>query len=185
MKINYSFYGLVILSLYTGYFNYLFLLILALLIHEIGHIIFIKIYKIKILNFSLSLYGGILKLDDNSYDLLKKYQKVLIYLGGILFNLIFYLLFKNTVFGKYNLLLMIFNLLFIYPLDGYHIICLYINKTIINNLSIICMIILFVFGYYLNSIGIILIFLVLIFKNIKYYFEKDKIYLLNLINNLS
>lgn len=185
MKINLSFYGLVIISLYIGYIEYLLLFLLALLVHELGHIMFIKLFNIKINNFNLTLYGGILKLDEKKYISLNNYKKFLIYIGGILFNLIFFILFKNNIFGKYNLLLLLFNLLFIYPLDGYHILCLFVNKTIINNLSIISMIILFIIGYYLNSLGVIIIILVLIFKNIEYFIKKDKIYLLNLINNLS
>ena len=43
MKINLSFYGLLIISLYIGYIEYLLLFLLALLVHELGHIMFIKL----------------------------------------------------------------------------------------------------------------------------------------------
>lgn len=184
MKINYSFIFLLIFSLYTGYFKQLSLFVLCLLIHELGHILFIILFNVKIKKFNLSFYGGILELDNNQYNNLEKYKKVLIYLGGILFNFIFYLIFKKYSFSNYHLILLIFNLLPIYPLDGYNILRILIPNIVINNISVIFIVSLLIFSIYNNSLGLIMISIILIIKNIRYYREKDKIYLLKLINNM-
>jgi hypothetical protein len=69
MKINYSFFVLLIFSLYIGYYDKLLLFLLSLLIHECGHLIFIKLFRVKIYSFSLSAFGGVLEI--NNVDLLK------------------------------------------------------------------------------------------------------------------
>ena len=92
--------------------------------------------------------------------------------------------YKDNIFGKCNIVLFIFNLLPIYPLDGYNIIKLFINDTMLNNLVIISLVILLIFAIYNNSLGLLFIISTLIYKNIIYYKEKDKIYLLNLVNNM-
>jgi len=190
MKINYSFIGLIIFSLYTGYIKELGLLLSCLLLHELGHIIFILLFKIKIKRFTLSLYGGLLELNEFDYQKITKYKQIMIYISGIIMNLLFYVIFKNNIYGKYHLLLFVFNLLPIYPLDGYNVIKLllfnnnYQSNTIVNNLSVIFIVILLIYSIYSCSIGLLLIVIVLIVKNIQYYKSKDKIYLLNLINNM-
>lgn len=184
MKINYSFYALVILSLYIGYIDQLFIMCCSLIIHEIGHLIFIKLFKVKIKGFSLSIFGGSLNIDKTDFNKINNTKKILIYSSGVLLNLFFYLIFKDNIFGKCNIVLFVFNLLPIYPLDGYNIIKLFINDTMLNNLVIISLVILLIFAIYNNSLGLLFIILTLIYKNIIYYKEKDKIYLLNLVNNM-
>lgn len=192
MKINYSFLALLIFSLYIGYIKYLILFMICLLIHEIGHILFIKIFDVKILGFNLSIYGCNLKLEEKQYNSLKKIFKILIYIGGILFNLITILILKSinnfdnkNLLINMNMLLLIFNLLPIYPLDGYNILFLIINnKNVINNLTILTIVILLIISIYSNSLGLIIITLILFYKNIIYYKNKDKQYLLNLFKNM-
>lgn len=192
MKISYSFLILLIFSLYIGYINYLILFMLCLLIHEIGHLLFIKIFDVNILGFNLTIYGCNLKLDQKKYNSLKKIYKFLIYFGGILFNLITILVLKNIIdftnknlLINMNMLLLIFNLLPVYPLDGYNILFLIINnKNIINNLTIFTIVILLIVSIYSNSLGLVIITLILLYKNIIYYKNKDKQYLLNLFKNM-
>lgn len=184
MKINYSFIFLLIFSLYTGYFDKLLIFFLCLIFHELGHIIFIIIYNIKIKKIYLYAYGFTMKLDDIKFDNIKKNQKILVFSGGILINLFLFIIFYKNDFGENNLLLFSFNLLPIYPLDGYNILKQFINNTLLNNIVIIGLIVLFIIGYYANSLGLIFIDIMLIVKNIKYYKEKDKIYLLKIINNV-
>ena len=185
MKINYSFIFLCLFSLYIGYFDILLFFLLSLLIHELGHILFIKLFKIKINNFSLSLYGGCLNINTIQYNSLKKYKKFLIYIGGIFFNFIFFIMFIDTLFSKVNLILLIFNLLPIYPLDGYNILNIFIkNKKIINDLTILLITILLIICIYNNSLGLLVIVITFLYKNIIYYKRKDKQYLTNLMLNM-
>lgn len=185
MKINYSFFFLCLFSLYIGYFNYLLLFLLSLLIHEIGHLLFIKIYNIKINSFSLSLYGGCLNINQIQYNSTKKYKKLLIYSGGVFLNSLCYLLFKNTLFSKINLIYFIFNLLPIYPLDGYNILKIFIkNNRIINDMTILLLTFLIIICIYFNSIGLLILTIIIFYKNIKHCKQNDKQYLTNLILNM-
>jgi len=185
MKINYSFIFLCLFALYIGYIDILMLFLLSLIIHEIGHILFIKIYKIPIKQFTLSLYGGCLNIDIKYYNKLNKYKKLLIYSGGILFNLILYYLFKNNLFGKINLIYCIFNLLPVYPLDGYNILKIFINKNkILNDITVVIITLLIIISVYSNSLGLLILSIIILFKNLKYYKQNEQQYLTNLISNM-
>lgn len=184
MKINYSFFLIIIFSLYTGYFDKLLLMCSCLFIHELGHILFIKIFNIKIKGFTLSLYGGVLNIDFLDYININKIKKIIIYSAGITLNLILYLLFNNNFFGQFNKWLFIINILPIYPLDGFNILKIFFNKTLLNNITIVSLVIILIFAIYNQSIGLLVIISILIIKNINYFRQKDKIYLYNLINNM-
>lgn len=184
MKINYSLLFLILFSLYIGYFDKLLLFIVCLLIHEIGHLIFIKLFKVKINSFTLSIYGGLIDINYDNLISLNKYKKIIIYSSGTFMNLIFYILFNNVIFGKIHLIMLFFNLLPIFPLDGFNIYILLFNKYIVYNLQCITLFVLLVIGIYYKSIGIIIIFLVLFFKVISYFKRKDKIYLYKIIKNM-
>ena len=184
MKVNYSFIFLVLFSLYIGYFKYLLIMLICLLIHEIAHIIFIKLFKIKITKFSLSLCGGLLEINNYEFNKLSIIKKVLIYSSGIIVNLLFYVFFNESLFGNYNFILFLFNILPIYPLDGYNIMTIFFKNAVVYNLSTIFIVILLIISIYNYSLGLLFITFVLIIKNIKYYIIKDKLYLLKLINNM-
>lgn len=182
MKINYSFLLLIVFSLYIGYFDRLLIFLVAFVIHEIGHLFFILILNVKINSFELSMFGGNLKIQN--IENISKYKKFFIYVGGILFNFVFFILFKSTFFGKVNLILLIFNMFPIVSLDGFNIFKLFVNKTIMNNINVTTLCILLMIGLYFNSLGILIIVLLLIFKNIEYFKNKDNIYLLQVVRNM-
>ncbi len=94
-------------------------LILALFLHELGHILWILLFRYKIEHLRLSIFGFFLKLEHTKEEWV---EDLLIYSGGILMNLICFLCVPDPVFQKINLLLLIFNLLPIYPLDGFQVI---------------------------------------------------------------
>lgn len=117
-KIDISFYILIItllLSPFQSYFLYLFLI---LLIHEAGHIFFIILFKIDIKLLKLYAFGFFLDIDNHNC---RFYQDLIIYFGGILFNLISLLILPYD-FHTYIYVIVIINLLPIYPLDGFMII---------------------------------------------------------------
>ena len=70
-KINITTYLLLLSILLCGYFNYLLIISLILIIHDLGHIVFLKLFKIKINNITILPFGSIinsdLKLNTESY----------------------------------------------------------------------------------------------------------------------
>ena len=112
----------------------------------------------------------------------KLYKELLVTVMGPIFQII--LLFLLTKYNKYNIYLLIFNLLPIYPLDGHKILCILFYKILpykITNyiglfISIILLIILVILRP--NSILIYLVFIVYLYqiykeyKNIPYIFNK-------------
>ena len=114
-----------------------------------------------------------------------KFKKIIIYLSGVLFNAIIIVVFSKTfIYFKYsdfiincNKVLIVFNLLFIYPLDGFNIfneIIASCFKDEYNNrafkisimISLVILLALFVIAVYLKSFALIFIVFVLLYKNI-------------------
>ncbi len=121
-------------------------LIFVLFFHELGHIFFLSLYKIKIDSFKISILGGFI---ETKIDL-KLYQELLIYSGGIIFNII---LLAFPLLSKYSLFIIIFNILPIYPLDGYNILKSILAYFISYNKAI--------YISYLLSIFIVIILIIL------------------------
>ncbi len=121
IKIHYSFILLLIISLFSGYFKIFISFFALLLIHELGHFFFIIMTKTKIVSIRFTIVGLFLKVNN---CLNNPFKNILIYSGGLLFSILIQLIFfKNntTLLMKYNLLIIILNLIPIVPLDGYNI----------------------------------------------------------------
>ena len=126
--IDYFTYITLFISLITGMFKSISIIFLIIIIHELGHIFFLKIYGYKINRIELYPFGGITKIEKNINTPIN--EEILISVGGILFQLclafLFLILFDAGLVGfttyqtfkKYNLTIMIFNALPIHPLDG-------------------------------------------------------------------
>lgn len=179
-KVNIITYLLLLSTILCGYFNYLLIISTILIVHDLGHIIFLKIFKIKINDIIILPFGSIinsnLKLNTNSY------QIFLISIAGVIFqiilslimNLLFNLGLINNIsiniFNYYNKLIILFNLIPINSLDGSKILrsiieCILSYLTtlkIINIISIISIIILI--KYNLNNFSSFIIIIYLIIK---------------------
>lgn len=117
------FYFFTFLFLITGHiYNYL-LFTLIIFIHELGHTFTACFFKWKIDKIYIYPYGGISKFNTliNVYN----YQEFLVLIAGPLIQIIFMFIFLNfisikyhSIFIFYNMFILIFNLLPIYPLDG-------------------------------------------------------------------
>lgn len=115
-SIDYSFLILLCIIALSPKQDTLLKLLAALLIHELGHLAWIGFFRYKIESLRLSIFGFFLKLDATKEELLKD---IFIYYGGIFANLLCFLFIPDPVFKKINLLLLCFNALPIYPLDGF------------------------------------------------------------------
>ena len=124
IKIDYSFLLFIILLLYISEFKIIIIVTFSLMVHEIFHLIVYKYFKkkkkeeSKIL-LSISIFGGLASLDYKSFT---RKERIILFSSGVFGNLILLLCFyKDNYFLIYNLILIVFNLIPIYPLDGYNI----------------------------------------------------------------
>ncbi len=181
LKIDYSTYLIILLALLAGYIKNISIIFIIVLIHELGHVFFFRIYNIEIEKIVIYPFGGVTYINKRIHE--RIYKDILISLGGIIFQLglfvIFYLLYRNNfivistynLFKLYNFNIILFNLIPIIPLDGSKLILTILSKylsykksyrlsIIIGLLSLICYI-LFNFIYRVNDL---ILYAYLIFK---------------------
>ena len=191
-KINTFTYYLFITCFICGYIKNAIILFILVLIHEIGHVLAIKICKYKIISINIYPFGGITKIEklingNLIYDLV-------ISICGVLFQYLVVKLLVNTftfnnstlnLINSYNKIIIIFNLLPIIPLDGSKILqCileLFISYKTSYYLTIIIsflFIFLFINYSFIYSVNNYLIVMVLIYntylsiKTFKYMFNR-------------
>ena len=194
-KINIFTYILLILSLLSGFGREMLIIYFILIIHEIGHYIFFRYYNIEVNKIVMYPYGGMI---DNNMLINTNSKKVLIIsLGGIFIQIILYFIifllynigfvessFYNMFF-KYNLYIILFNLIPIYPLDGFKILNsllelvlsfkLSLKFSIIFNFIFIMLFFLYLYIFKINNYIIIIFLLcslVNYIKSIKYIVNK-------------
>lgn len=185
MKIHYSVIIVLILALYTGTIIAFTIFFGCIILHELGHLFFIKLFKQKVNKLNLTIFGGQLDCYIGSISATKT---ILINSGGIMMNLIIIILSRyvdddyRLIIVNYNYLLIIFNILPIYPLDGYRIletllinIPVNANFAIITFISFIMVFVLGFYGIYISSYGIIIIAIFLFIKNIERVKTRDQI----------
>lgn len=155
-KINIFTYILYLIIIFSGYINYLLILLIIMFFHELGHIITIKLLGYQINNIVITPLGGIIETDIN-YNV-KSSHLFLISISGVVFQLLLFLIIKNNYSNNYHIFyllnrsIILLNILPIYPLDGYkifmsfleNIISYRIANIILNIISVITLIILFV-----------------------------------------
>ena len=194
-KIKIFTYILLILSLLSGYGREMLIIYFILIIHEIGHYIFFRYYNIEVNKIVMYPYGGMI---DNNMLINTNSKKVLIIsLSGIFIQIILYfiifLLYKigfvessfYNMFFKYNLYIILFNLIPIYPLDGFKVLNsllelvlsfkLSLKFSIIFNFIFIMLFFLYLYIFKINNYIIIIFLLcslVNYIKSIKYIVNK-------------
>ena len=204
-KINLATYFLILTFLFTGLIKNIILIYLIVIIHEFGHILIIKILKYKIIKVEIYPMGGVTLIDKKVNT--KISHELLIGSFGVIMQLFlglfFYFIYKynlitsNTyfLFNKYNQTIILFNLIPIIPLDGYHLLNssleLFLPFKYAFKLSFIISIIslvIFIFYNGIFSLNNYLIFSFLIFKIYQEYkdfkFRHLKFLLERFINNL-
>lgn len=190
IKVNFlTIYFLFILFL-CGYLKIGLCIFLIILIHELGHVFFIKILKYKVKKIEIFPFGGITKIEKDINTSTNK--EILIASGGIIFQLILLIVIKylpisaytENILLKYNMSIIFFNILPIIPLDGSVILNSILNKFfsykksyyIYLTISIVG-IVLYIFSNYYYSLNNYLIVGLLIVKT--YYAYKNYHYLFN------
>lgn len=147
-KIHFSFILVSLCFIFSPYQAYYFKLLLCLLLHELGHLFFVYLFNIKIFSLKLYAFGFLMNIDNKNTKFIKN---IFIYSGGIIFNLIFILIFKKE-YLNISYMIILLNLFPIYPLDGYmilkniisYIFPYKITLIIINVISLITIALLFV-----------------------------------------
>ena len=128
-KIHVLYYVVALVSFLTGNFKNFIIFSAIIIVHETGHIVGAWIFKWKIDKVILLPFGGITIFKENIDKSLK--QELIIALLGPLFQILFYLIFKdNATFNHYNMAILLFNLLPIYPLDGSKILNIFFNELV-------------------------------------------------------
>ena len=183
------FYFFMLVSCLSASFQNFFFFLSIIVIHEMGHLLMGLILGWNVDKVCLYAYGGVTKFnEDINRHLL---EELLILLFGPLFQIIYliigHFLFLNSTFDHYNIAILIFNLLPIYPLDGGRILNIVFNYFFSFQLSYYLSIIvsfivsfLFIIVSFINNytINIFLMFLIVLSKVIeelrkrKYYFNK-------------
>lgn len=185
IKINILTYYFLLLLFLCGFIKSGLIILFIVIFHEFGHVLFIKLFKYKIIDITIYPFGGITKIDKDVNT--PTNRELLIASGGILaqfflFLLIYFIplnyLTKDLLF-KYNLSIMLFNALPIIPLDGSVILNSLLNKFFSYKssyylyivISIIFTIFYVLFNYWfsLNNYLIVSLFIVKTYFAIKNY----------------
>lgn len=128
IKIHSSTYVMVLIGLLAGYLKNIFIILLIVLVHEVGHVFFFLLFRIEIDSIVIYPFGGVSKVNKKIHE--RIYKDILISLGGIIFQIflyiVFILLYKENIivdstynmFVTYNRSIILFNLIPIIPLDG-------------------------------------------------------------------
>ena len=123
------FYLTAFICVITANFKNFIIFSSIIIVHELGHIIGAIIFKWKIDKVILLPFGGITIFQENIDKSLK--EEFIIAILGPLLQLVFYFLYSdNPTFNQYNLTILLFNLLPIYPLDGSKIVNILFNEFI-------------------------------------------------------
>lgn len=204
-KINFYTYLFLLLSLLAGVFREIIFVYIIILIHELGHLIIMKYYKINIKKINVYPYGCLI--DSDMLINTNSLKVLIISSGGILIQLLLFIivfvifklgiigLYFYTLFNKINFSIIVFNLLPIYPLDGFKLLNSILELlfsfrksmdiSIIINILFIFLFIIYLYMFKISNY-IIITFLLVSFinyiKNIKYVL--NKFYLERIIYNL-
>ncbi len=195
-KIKVSIYTviLLLLSLIGGFFYQLLTIFIVIFIHEFGHVIAAKCFKLKITHLSIYPFGIFLTIDD--LHKLKTYKSILLYLSGVSFQCLFLSIMYvmripiSTTFLIINLFIININLLPIAPLDGYNVLLHFLQyflsyQKTVKILLFIALSILFLLllMFTLNfNLNYFIIVSYLIYYNLKLYFDRDLIQLSKIVS---
>ena len=192
IKIHFSVYLLIVLSLFVSSLKSVFIYLSIILIHEIFHIIASLIYKVKPTVIELTIIGGCVHIP---FEKLKPSSQILISLSGVFSNILMIIFSCLYDFPKYvinyNYILILFSLLPIYPLDGFNImnslLFLFIKNykksiKLLMIINIISLLLFIISSIFFNIKFLILISFFLVYKTVLLMKNYDYFYIKNLYN---
>ncbi len=120
VKLSFSFVALVLLFIISEKGNLYYVTFVNAFFHELVHIFFIIIFKGKINEFKISIFGGEIKRNDFNVSNIKN---AVMYISAPFFNIFLGLFFlfltkKTSNFVVSNLILGFFNMIPFYSFDG-------------------------------------------------------------------
>ena len=192
IKIHFSVYLLIVLSLFVSSLKSVFIYLSIILIHEIFHIIASLIYKVKPTLIELTIIGGCVHIP---FEKLKPSSQIIISLSGVFSNIL--MIFFSCLYDfpryviNYNYILILFSLLPIYPLDGFNImnslLFLFIKNykksiKLLMIINIISLLLFIIASIFFNIKFLILISVFLVYKTVLLMKNYDYFYLKNLYN---
>lgn len=128
VRIHPSLIIFIAISFVTGTFALLSIVLAIVLFHELGHFMMAKMFNWRIKGITLWVFGGVMDTEESAGRPL--YEELLVIIAGPFQHIIIYFLLIMTPFFHvlipsfvefvlfYNTILLIFNLLPIWPLDG-------------------------------------------------------------------
>ena len=125
-KIHPLTYIIALIFILIGYFKFYLCFMIVLLIHELGHITMALVFRWHIKKIVVLPLGLLLKFEDNLNKPL--IEEFIISISGIIFQLVFIMLIHNNYLVLSSNIILLFNLLPIYPLDGSKVINIILNK---------------------------------------------------------
>lgn len=125
-KIHPLTYITALIFILVGYFKFYLSFMLILFIHELGHVTLSLIFKWHIKSIILFPLGILLKFEDSLNKPL--IEEFIISISGVIFQLIFISFIHNYYLVISSNIILIFNILPIYPLDGAKVINIILNK---------------------------------------------------------
>lgn len=180
IEISNSTYIFLLLSFLSGYFEYVYLFLLIILIHECGHMIFAKIINFKFNKIIIYPFGGITIYDEELN--VNSNKELFVLSGGIIFQILFFVLIYNmyiknivtlhtfNIIKRINIILISFNFLPIIPLDGGRLINIMCDKImpykLSNIISILISIFFIVVFKIINKTKLSIILTIFLIKNI-------------------
>ena len=191
IKIDFLTIYFLLLLFLCGYLKVGLIIFFIVIFHELGHILFIKLFNYKIVSINIYPFGGITKINKDINTPVNK--ELIIAAAGVIFQLLLFIIiiilpisnYNKSLFYKYNLSILIFNLLPIIPLDGSIILNSLLNKIFSYKLSyyiyliisFITLILYILTNYWLSLnnyliVGLFLIKTYYAWKNYKYLYNK-------------
>ncbi|MBR3229993.1 MAG: hypothetical protein IKF91_04115 [Bacilli bacterium] len=168
-KIHPFYYFFALISVLTGNFRSFIIFSIIIVVHEFGHLSMALLFNWKVDKVLLLPFGGVTIFNE---DLNRPMiEEALILIGGPLFQIVFVCFFKdNDVLVSYSNILLLFNLLPIYPLDGSKFLNLFLNlflsfkKSHLFTIYFSFIVMVFVFFKYDFSLMLLIIYLFIFFK---------------------
>lgn len=161
LRLDFSFILIISFALLSGYEKSLFLILFSVM-HELGHLTVLLLFGADITEISLSFFGFGIKYDAR----LSLWQEAFMLSAGAVVNLLLFLLIRDDI----NLLLIMLNVLPVYPLDGGRLVLLFLPEAGKYISSFLLILLLFASVWLLfkfRIISVLLITVYLLFFNLR------------------